>query len=175
MAIAIVAMIFIGVGMTSTVMPKYVPLLAFHKTLGVTILVLALIRLAVRARYGVPPLPADLPWPMKLGAKLSHYALYILMIAMPLIGLAMLSAGAYPIVLMGGIRLPPVLPQSDALHASLWSAHFYLGFAFFALILLHAAAALFHLLIRRDGVFGSMTSAHLDPEAPRPSPKPAPR
>ena len=46
MAACILAMLFIGVGMVSTVMPKYVPLLATHKTLGIVILVLALIRLA---------------------------------------------------------------------------------------------------------------------------------
>src|ERR1700755_2912986 len=101
MAACILAMFFIGVGMVSTVMPKYVPLLATHKTLGITILVLALIRLGVRARYGAPALPADLPEPMKLAAQLSHYALYALMIGMPLIGWAMQSAGAYPVVVYG--------------------------------------------------------------------------
>ena len=156
MAVCILAMRFIGVGMVSTIMPKYVPLLATHKTLGIVILVLALIRLGVRARYGAPPLPADLPVPMKLAARLSHYALYAIMIGMPLIGWAMLSAGAYPIVLYGNIHLPAILPQSAALHALLWNAHFYLAFAFFALILLHLAAALFHALVRRDGVFESM-------------------
>jgi cytochrome b561 len=156
MAACILAMLFIGVGMVSTIMPKYVPLLATHKTLGITILVLALIRLGVRARYGAPALPADLPEPMKLAAHLSHYALYALMIGMPLIGWAMMSAGAYPVVLYGNIRLPAILPQSDELHALLWNAHFYLAFAFFALVLLHLAAALFHALVRRDGVFESM-------------------
>ena len=156
LAICILAMLFIGVGMTSTVAPKYVPLLATHKTLGAIILVLALIRLAVRLRYGAPPLPADLPEPMKLGAHLSHLALYVLMIALPLLGLTMQWTGAYPIVLYGDIRLPSLLPQSDAMHTLLWDAHFYLAFAFFAVILLHVAAALFHALIRRDGVFESM-------------------
>jgi cytochrome b561 len=158
MAACILAMFFIGVGMVSTIMPKYVALLATHKTLGITILVLALIRLCVRARYGAPALPADLPGPMKLAAQLSHYALYALMIAMPLIGWAMQSAGAYPVVVYGGIRLPAIVPQSAGLHTLLWNAHFYLAFAFFALVLLHLAAALFHALVRRDGVFGSMAS-----------------
>ena len=156
MAACILAMLFIGVGMVSTIMPKYVPLLATHKALGIAILVLALIRLGVRARYGAPALPADMPEPMKLAAHLSHYAFYALMIAMPLIGWAMLSAGAYPVVLYGNLRLPAILPPSDALHTLLWNAHFYLAFAFFALVLLHLAAALFHGLVRRDGVFESM-------------------
>jgi len=55
----------------------------------------------------------------------------------------MLSAAAYPVVLFGGWHLPAILPQSDSLHTLLWDAHFYLAFAFFALILLHVAAALY--------------------------------
>lgn len=169
MAVAILAMLFIGVGMLSTVMPKYLPLLATHKTLGIAILVLALVRLAVRLRYGAPALPAAMPVPMKLAAHLSHYAFYALMIGMPLIGWAMMSAGAYPVVLYGGIRLPAILPQSDALHTLLWTAHQYLAFAFFALVLLHVAAAALHALVRRDGVFESM--APLPSHAPLPEAK----
>ncbi|GLK83371.1 cytochrome b [Ancylobacter defluvii] len=170
MAIGILAMLFIGVGMVSTVAPKYLPLVETHKTLGIAILVLALFRLAVRFIYGSPPLPASMPAPMKLAAHLSHYGLYALMIGMPLIGWAMLSAGAYPVVLYGGIRLPAILPQSDQLHALLWQAHVYLAFAFFALILMHLAAGLFHALIRRDGVFESMSPL---PAGTRPETTPA--
>jgi cytochrome b561 len=167
MAICLLAMLFIGVGMLSTVMPKYVPLVATHKTLGIAILALALIRLGVRARYGAPALPADLPEPMKLAAHLSHYGLYALMIAMPLLGWGMMSAGSYPVVLFGNIHLPPILPPNDDVHSLLWDAHYYLAFAFFALILMHIAAALFHGLIRRDGVFETMASASLsDDTAP---------
>jgi cytochrome b561 len=156
MAVCILAMLFIGVAMVTTVMPKYLTLVSIHKPLGIAILGLAVIRLAVRLRYGAPPLPADLPVPMKLAALLSHYAFYALMIGMPLIGWGMLSAAAYPVVLFGGVHLPAILPQSDSLHTLLWNAHFYLAFAFFGLILLHFAAALFHALIRRDGVFEAM-------------------
>ncbi|MEJ0094663.1 MAG: cytochrome b [Methylocella sp.] len=156
MAVCVLAMLFIGVGMVSTVMPKYLPLISIHKSLGIAILVLALIRLAVRLRYGAPTLPADLPEPMRLAAHLSHYVLYALMIAMPLIGWAMLSAAAYPVVVFGGVYLPAILPQSDHLHSVLWDAHFYLAFLFFAVVLLHLAAALFHALVRRDGVFETM-------------------
>jgi cytochrome b561 len=158
MAVCILAMLFIGVGMVSTVMPKYLTLVSIHKPLGIAILFLALVRLAVRLAYGAPPLPVDLPEPMKLAAHLSHYAFYVLMIGMPLIGWGMLSAAAYPVVLFGGVHLPAILPLSDRVHTLLWNAHFYLAFAFFALILLHLAAALFHALIRRDGVFEAMAS-----------------
>jgi cytochrome b561 len=158
MAICILAMLFIGVGMVSTIKPIYLTLVSIHKPLGIAILVLALIRLALRLRYGAPPLPVDLPEPMKLAAEGSHYALYALMIAMPLLGWGMLSAAAYPVALFGGWHLPAILPQSDSLHTLLWDAHFYLAFAFFALILLQVAGALFHALVRRDGVFEAMAS-----------------
>jgi cytochrome b561 len=162
MAVCILAMLFIGVGMVSTIAPKHLTLVSIHKPLGIAILLLALIRLAVRLRYGTPPLPADLPEPMKIAAELSHYVLYALMIAMPLIGWGMLSAAAYPVVLLPGVRLPAILPHSDRLHTLLWDAHFYLAFAFFAVILLHVAAALFHALVRHDGVFDSMASVSTD-------------
>lgn len=156
MALCILAMLFIGVGMVSTVAPKYLGLVETHKTLGIVILILVVIRLIARWRYGAPALPASLPAPMKLAAQLSHYVLYGLMIVLPLLGWAMLSAGDYPVVLAGGLRLPPIVPQSEALHTVLWDAHHYLALLFFAVILLHLAAALMHALIRRDGVFAAM-------------------
>jgi cytochrome b561 len=164
MAICILTMLFVGVGMVSTIAPKYLPLISLHKTLGIIILILVLIRIVARLRYGTPPLPADLPPLLKLGAVLSHYALYALMIVMPLLGWAMLSAARYPVVLWGGLRLPRIVPPSERLHTLLWDAHHYLAFAFFAVVLLHVAAALFHALVRRDGVFEAM--------APTPSREP---
>jgi cytochrome b561 len=157
MAACILAMLFIGVGMVSTVTTRYLALVAIHKPLGIAILLLVVLRIIVRLRAGTPRLPADLPVPMKLAAELSHYALYALMIAMPLLGWGMLSAAAYPVELFPGIVLPAILPQSDSLHTVLWNLHRALAFVFFALILLHIAAALFHALVRRDGVFETMS------------------
>ena len=57
MAVCILAMLFIGVGMVSTIMPKYLTLVSIHKPLGIAILVLALLRLVVRLGYGAPKLP----------------------------------------------------------------------------------------------------------------------
>src|ERR1700761_1943651 len=127
-------MLFIGVRMVSTVAPKYLSLVQIHKPLGIAILVLALIRLGFRLAYGAPALPADLPEPMKLAAELSQYIFYALMIAMPLIGWAMLSAASYPVVLFGSVHLPSIVPLNPQLHTLLWRAHHYLAFAFFAVI-----------------------------------------
>ncbi len=172
MAVCILTMLFVGVHMVSTVNPKYLTLFTLHKTLGITILALALIRLAFRLRSGAPPLPRDLPAPMKLAAHLSHYALYALMIGLPLIGWAMLSAAGYPIVLWGGLWLPPIAPQGEGLHTALWIAHVSLAYVFYSVILLHVAAALFHALVRRDGVFEAM-AGDLRHEAPNPARQPA--
>ena len=158
MALCILAMLFIGVGMVSTIAPKYLTLVQIHKPLGIAILVLALIRLSLRFIYGAPALPADLPPPMKLAAELSQYIFYALMIGMPLIGWGMLSAASYPVVLFGSVHLPSILPVSPSLHTLLWQAHYYLAFAFFGLILMHVAAILFHKLIRNDGVFETMAT-----------------
>ncbi len=164
MAICILAMLFIGVGMVSTLEPVYLTLVSIHKPLGIVILLLALLRLIVRWRHGAPPLPRGMPEPMKLAAKLSHVAFYALMIVMPLLGWAMLSAADYPVV-FAGMHLPAILPPNAELHSLLWNAHRFLAFCFFALILLHLAAALFHWLVRRDGVFEAMAPFPAHPPA----------
>ena len=162
MAAAIIAMLFIGVGMVSTVQPVNLALVDLHRPLGIAILVLALVRLGVRLTRGAPPLPRDLPAPVKLAAALSHVALYAAMIAMPLIGWAMVSAAGLPVVMWGGVTLPAILPQSDGLHAVLWDAHRVIAYLLFALIVLHVSAALMHALIRRDGVFEAMAGGRAD-------------
>lgn len=156
MAVAILAMLFIGVGMVSTISTTYLGLVSIHRPLGIVILILAIIRIGVRLSRGTPPLPANLPAPMKQAAVLSHIGLYALMITMPLLGWGMLSAAAYPAIMWHGFSLPAIVPQSAALHAVLWDLHHYLAFAFFALILMHLSAGLFHALVRRDGVFEAM-------------------
>ena len=166
MAICILSMLFIGVGMVSTVTARYLTLVQIHKPLGIAILVLALIRLSLRFVFRAPALPADMPEPMRLAAELSQYVLYALMIGMPLIGWGMLSAASYPVVLFGSVHLPSILPVSPSLHTLLWHAHYYLAFAFFATILMHVAAILFHKLVRNDGVFDTMAPVltHDQPE-----------
>ena len=157
MAIMVLAMLFIGVTMVSTLKPRFLALIAIHKPLGIAILVLALLRLGIRLWHGAPPLPGDLSSMQVVAAKLSHAVLYALLIAMPLIGWGMLSAGGYPIVLFGSVHLARILPQNDQLYAVLRTAHTLLAYMFFATILLHIAAALLHVLIRRDGVFQAIT------------------
>ncbi|BDC38207.1 cytochrome b [Paraburkholderia terrae] len=156
MAVMILAMLFVGVAMVATVSHAHATLIALHRPLGVALLVLALIRVAVRLKNGSPALPDDMPALQRFAARASHLVLYGLFIAMPLIGWAMLSAGGYPITLFGAWHLPAIVPQNVDLFALLRALHTWLAFALFATVLAHIAAALFHGLIRRDGVFSSM-------------------
>ncbi|NIE85053.1 MULTISPECIES: cytochrome b [unclassified Burkholderia] len=156
MAAMILAMLFIGVGMVSSVSARHAVLIAIHKPLGIAILVLVIVRLVVRFSKRPPALPEDLPGWQRAAAHLSHWLLYALMIAMPLIGWAMLSAGGYPVMLGGGVQLPALMGADPIAFAWLRNAHELLAFVLFATVVLHLAAALFHGLIRRDGVLGSM-------------------
>lgn len=157
MAVCILAMLFIGVGMVSTVSELRTWLVDLHKPLGILIFCLAGIRACVRLAHPAPALPADLPIVQRMAAHLSHLVLYALMFALPLVGWAMLSAGGYPVQLFGVLLLPPVVPIDGPLFAFLRQAHTVLAMALFATILAHLGAALFHAWVRRDGVWQAMT------------------
>jgi len=158
MAPMIVAMLFIGVGMVATVSNRYELLVAIHRPLGMAIFVLCLVRIVNRLINPPPALPEEIPSLQRFAAKASHIVLYALMFIMPLVGWGMLSAARYPIVLYGPLRLPPILPHDLTLYAWLRDLHTDLAYLFFATFLVHFAAALFHGLIRRDGVFASMAA-----------------
>jgi cytochrome b561 len=158
MAIMVLSMLFIGIGMAATESNRYHVLVSIHKPLGIAILVLVIIRFVNRLLNPPPPLPASLPRWQRMAAEGSHYLLYALMFAMPLIGWGMLSAEPYPVVLAGPLRLPPILPQNAMLYAWLRQLHTVLAYLFFLTFLVHFGAALLHGLVRRDGVFESMAS-----------------
>jgi len=157
MAILILAMLFIGVGMVAS-LTDYGWLVSIHKPIGALILVLVVVRLINRLRHPAPPLPAGMPGLLRFAAHASHVVLYALMIALPLVGWAMLSAAHIPVVLYGSLHLPPIVPANAALYATLRGAHTVLALLLFLTFLAHLGAALMHALIFRDGVFESMTS-----------------
>ncbi|MET0443271.1 MAG: cytochrome b [Pseudorhodoplanes sp.] len=156
MALLVFAMLFIGIGMVSTAGFAYPVLLGLHRPIGIALLVLVCIRIAIRLVTGAPALPDDLPSWQAYAAKASHVLLYLTIIALPLIGWGMLSAAGYPVKITDSLILPPILPRNVELFGLLRAAHTVIAFLFFALILGHLSAALFHALIRRDGVFQSM-------------------
>lgn len=155
MALAIFVMLFIGIGMVASLNLRPA-LVSLHRPLGIAILLLVIVRLGNRLRHRPPPLPADLPRLQALAAKASHWLLYGLMFAQPLVGWSMLSAGGFPVTMFAGFTLPPIAPHDATVYAVLRSAHTWLALLLFATVLLHLAAALYHAWVRRDGVFPSM-------------------
>ena len=155
MAPMLIAMLFIGVGMVASISAR--PwLIDLHRPLGMAILLLAVLRLRNRLVHRPPRLPSALPRWQKRAASASHWLLYGLMLAMPLIGWAMLSAGGYPVQMSPSFVLPPILPQDAVLYAALRAAHGWLAYLLFATVLLHVSAALMHAWMYRDGVFATM-------------------
>jgi len=158
MAPLLIAMLCIGVLMAASLTLRPA-LIALHRPLGIAILLLAVLRLIWRWRHPPPPLPADLPRWQTRAARASHGLLYALMLALPLLGWAMLSAGGYPVPLAFGLHLPPIMPHHPALYAWLHQAHVLLAWSLSALVLLHLAGALHHAWMRQDGVFSAMLFA----------------
>ncbi|VXB07663.1 Cytochrome B [Luteimonas sp. 9C] len=162
MAVLILAMLFVGVAMVSS-MTLRPSLLMLHRPIGIALLVLVIVRLVHRLRRRTPPLPADLPGWQRAAAHGSHIALYALMCAMPLIGWAMVSAAGNPVVIWGDLHLPPIAPHDPAIYSVLRAAHTWLARALLAVFLLHVAAALYHAWVRRDGVYRTMAPVPLGP------------
>ena len=157
MAVMVIAMLFIGAGMAASVSERHEWLLNLHKPLGIAILLLVVVRLFVRFSTRQPGLPADLPAVQVLAARMSHLLLYGLMFCLPIVGWAMISAAGDPVMLSSSVQLPALVGANAPLFAVLRKAHGYLAYVLFFTVLLHLAAALFHGLIRRDGVLQSMT------------------
>lgn len=152
MAVLILAMLFIGVSMVSDLSTHHPVMVELHKATGLALLVLVILRICLRLSLPHPPLPRDLPAIQRLAAGASHLLLYALMLAMPLLGWAMLSAGGYP----RPLQLPAIAPHDLQLYAVLRQAHGWAGYLLFAIVLVHLGAALMHALVRRDGVLRSM-------------------
>lgn len=155
MAILVLAMIAAGLLMVRDGLDRSLQnaLFIFHKNTGVALLVLALVRLAYRWRRPPPPLPAHVPRWQALAAGASHATLYTLMIAMPIAGYTRVKAGGFPIETLDAAGLPALVPRSEALAGTAKLIHGYGGYVITAVIAVHVLAALFHRLIRRDGVF----------------------
>jgi cytochrome b561 len=128
-------------------------LFLYHKNVGVLLFVLVLTRLAWRWWRPAPPAPAHLPgWQARI-AKLTHAALYALMVVVPVAGYVRVKAGGFPIETLDALGVPSLVPRSDALAELAKSVHYISALVIAAMISVHIAAALFHGIVKRDGVF----------------------
>jgi cytochrome b561/polyisoprenoid-binding protein YceI len=131
-------------------------LLARHKSVGITILGLALLRLAWRAAQPAPALPGAVPRAQRWLAQGTHGLLYGLLLAMPLTGWIMSSAKNYPVSWFGLVQLPDLVAPGEPLFAAMRSAHGLLAGLLAATALLHLLGALKHHFIDRDDVLRRM-------------------
>lgn len=132
----------------------------WHKSFGILILGLSLLRLVWRLTHKAPSLPKDMKRLERLAAKFTHIAFYALMIGIPLSGWAMVSASETGIdtVLFKLIPWPemPAIPNSETLETRFKDAHEILAKATIALIVLHIGAALKHHFVNKDTVLSRM-------------------
>ncbi|WP_018872734.1 cytochrome b [Thioalkalivibrio sp. ALJ16] len=131
-------------------------LYTWHKSFGVLILLLMLLRIGLRLRHGRPSYAVPLPPVQRIAAESVHGLLYLLLLVMPVIGWWATAAGGYPVQL-GPMILPGLFPENEALSDTLFVWHQWLGRTLLLLALGHIAAALYHWRIRRDGVMQRMT------------------
>ncbi len=130
--------------------------LARHKSVGMTILMLAIVRLAWRWLNPPPPLPAGMPKWERIGAHVSHALLYLLLFAMPLSGWLMSSARGYSVSWFNQFTWPDLIPRSPTAFEQLHELHATLGTLLFFVAVLHVAAALKHHWWNKDTVLKRM-------------------
>jgi cytochrome b561 len=131
---------------------------ATHKSLGITVFVLTLVRLGWRIAHPWPPLPAHMAGWERLLARTTHVLFYGVLLAIPLLGWGAASAGGAPVTDWFGLfpvgNLP--LPRSEDLGEALGGAHKLLIKATYVLIGLHVLGAIKHQFLNRDGVLHRM-------------------
>lgn len=131
-------------------------LFIFHKNVGVAVFVIVAARLVYRMVRPPPALPDSMPdWQARISGA-THAALYALLFIMPVAGYVRVRAGGFPIEALDALGIPALVPRSEALASAAKTVHFLGAYAISALIALHVAAALYHGVVRRDGVFSRM-------------------
>ncbi|MCD9029862.1 cytochrome b [Luteimonas sp. BDR2-5] len=136
--------------------PAKIEVYALHKSLGLTILALAALRLPWRLYAGAPaPVPGTPAWQARL-ASITHWLLYGLLFAIPLSGWTFNSAAGYPLQWFGLFNLPALAERSQTLRATAGEVHELLFWTLVVLALGHAAAALYHHVFQRDATLARM-------------------
>lgn len=156
--VAIMVLATMPIGMTMVqeglARPTQDLLFILHKNGGVILLLLVILRLIWRARHPAPPMPASLPGWQVMVASATHWLLYGLLLVMAISGYVRVSAGGFPIEMLDALGVPRLVPRSDSIAETAQAIHGTVRFALALLILMHIGAALQHLIIKRDGVFG---------------------
>lgn len=136
--------------------PDKIRIYNIHKSIGVTVLALMVIRLAWRWISPPPPLPAHMPAWEQTAAKATHVLIYLLVFAQPIIGILHSNAANFPVVVFNTLILPSVIAPDEELKKLLVGAHHWLANVIAVLILLHIGAALRHHFMIKDDILRRM-------------------
>jgi cytochrome b561 len=157
-AILIIAAFFLGLTMVDIkgFSPTKLKYSSWHKWMGVTVLLLAAVRILWRKANVPPPHPAGMPQWQVLAADYMHYALYFFMFAVPVSGYLYTTAANVPVVYLGLWQIPALFEGTPELKELFKPIHYWLNMAMAAAVLAHAGAALKHHFIDRDDVLKRM-------------------
>ena len=142
--------------------------LAWHKSFGMTVLMLAVIRLVWRWMNPVPDLAAETKTWERVLAKISHVLLYALIFAMPLTGWMMSSARNFPVSWFGIFTFPDLVQPDRARYEFFHDVHETLAMSLLVIAVLHAAAAIKHHFIDRDDILRRMLPVRLRSDKEQP-------
>ena len=159
----LIALLILALGIVGLVMgefpktPKYFWIYTMHKSIGITVLVLVVVRLAWRLYAGAPePVPGTPSWQERI-ASATHWLLYVLMFAIPLSGWLYDSAsGLRPFKLFGLVEMPKLVAPSEQASQFSHAIHEWGFWALILLVLAHAGAALYHHIHLRDATLARM-------------------
>ena len=135
---------------------SYTALTQLHRSFGITVWAVTLVRLIRRQVAKFPNWPIDMPQQMRLAAQGSEYMLYSFLLAQPIVGLLQTNARGDRVDLFFLYRLPALIGDNRPLARQLLTVHESIGFLLLGLIALHALAALFHHFWRRDDTLTAM-------------------
>ncbi len=127
-----------------------------HKSIGMTVLALVVIRLLWRAFNRPPPFPSSMSLWEKITAVTAHWLLYALILAMPLSGWMYTSAAGFGPELFGLLEIPALVDQNDRLEKVFGAMHEWLAICILALVSIHVLAALRHQFVLKDGLLKRM-------------------
>lgn len=128
-----------------------------HKSFGLLVLFLMIIRVVFIVKNGKPSLPSSVPIWQRMAARLVQYSLYIALITMPLIGWIMSVAAQKTPVFFGLFKVPLIgIPADKTLAKNMFFMHQIFAWIIIVLLTLHIAAALKHYYLDKDNVFQRM-------------------
>ena len=139
--------------------PGKIATYALHKSIGITLLALVVLRLLWRLYAGAPDAIAGTSRLQERVATFVHWALYALLLAMPLSGWVLNSASGFPLQWFGLANLPAITGKDHDLHELAEDIHEWLFWAMVTLVVMHAAAAFYHHLFQRDATLTRMLPA----------------